>query len=242
MQRRNFIKLLGTGAVVAISPSLIKGTLRADDEMLFKAYEKVKLVDARGNSIKASELKKEVTYIFHYPHVGTPCLLIDMGEPTQKDIKLKSESGEEYLWKGGIGENNSIVAYSGICSHQLSHPSPKQSFIKYIPKNEKTMAHKNGGVIVCSSHLRVFDANSGCKNLTNERENPLASIVLELDAKSDELYAVAILGPDKFQDYFKSFKSELKEFYDGRRKAKKHIQGQSTTIELEKYSKQIIAL
>ncbi len=240
MERRNFIKLLGTGAVIAISPSLIKGTLRAEDGMLFKSYEKVKLVDKLGNPIKPSKLKKEVTYIFHYPHVSTPCLLIDIGEPTSKNVKLKSENGQEYLWKGGVGQNGSIVAYSGICSHQLTHPTPKHSFIKYIPRDEKTLAYKNGGVIVCSSHLTAFAANAGCKNLSGKAEEPLASIVLEVE--NDELYAVAVLGPDKFQDYFKSFKSEFKEFYDGKRKAKKNIKGQSTTVELTKYSKDIVSL
>ncbi|HHE05824.1 MAG TPA: sulfur oxidation protein [Epsilonproteobacteria bacterium] len=241
MERRNFIKLLGAGAAVAVSPSMINSTLRAADGTLFEAYEKVKLVDGSGNPIKAGSLQKEVTYVFNYPHVGTPCLLIDMGEATERDVKLKSEQGEEYVWKGGVGAKQSIVAYSGICSHQLTHPTPNDSFIKYVPKNEKTMAYQKSGIIVCSSHLSAFDANAGCKNLAGEAKQPLASIVLEHDASTDELYAVAVLGSDKFQDYFKSFKDELKEFYGGKRKAKKNIKETSETVLLTEFTKEVIA-
>ena len=241
MERRNFIKLLGAGGVIAVSPSMIGQTLRADDGTLFQAYEKVKLVDASGSPIKAGELKKEITYVFNYPKVGTPCLLIDLGEKTSKEVKLKSEAGEEYIWRGGVGKSGSIVAYSGICSHQLTHPSPKDSFIKYVPKNEKTVACKKSGVIVCSSHLSAFDAKEGCKNLAGEAKQPLASIVLEHDIKTDELYAVAVLGSDKFQDYFKSFKDELKEFYGGKRKAKRDIKESSTTMLLSEFTKDVIS-
>lgn len=241
MERRNFLKLLGAGTVVAVSPSMIGGTLRADDGTLFQAYEKVKLVDGSGNPLKASSLKKEVTYVFNYPHVGTPSILVDMGAATERNVKLTSEAGEEYVWKGGIGANQSIVAYSGICSHQLTHPTPRDSFIKYVSKNEKTMACSQGGVIVCSSHLSAFDANAGCKNISGEAKQPLPAIIMEHDAATDELYAVAVLGPDKFQDYFKSFKDELKEFYGGKRKAKRNIEGTSKVVELTEYSKEVIA-
>jgi arsenite oxidase small subunit len=241
MERRNFIKLLGAGTAIAVSPSLINSTLRAADGTLFEAYEKVKLVDSDGNPLKASTLKKEVTYIFNYPMVGTPCILVDMGEATSRDVKLKSEAGEEYIWKGGVGKNSSIVAYSGICAHQLTHPSPNDSFIKYVSKNEKTIACKQGGVIVCSSHLSAFDTAKGCKNISGEAKQPLPSIVLEYDEKSDELYAVAVLGPDKFQDYFKSFKDELDEFYGGKRKAKRNVTETATVTLLSDFTKEVIA-
>ncbi len=239
MQRRNFIKLLGSSAFVALSPSLINETLRADDGTLYKSYERVKLVGKNGNGIKASSLKEDVTYIFNYPLVGTPCFLIDMGKESLKNIKLKSESGEEYIWRGGIGTKRSIVSYSGICSHQLTHPTPKNSFISYVPKSEKTLAYKSGGVIVCASHLSAFDPAEGAKRLTGEAKYPLASIILEIDAK-DEIYAVGVLGVDKFQEYFKSFRAEFKEFYSNRRDAKKRVSGSVVVTTLEEFSKEVI--
>ena len=241
MQRRNFLKILGTGAIIAINPSLINGILRADDGNLFIAYNKVKLLDAQGNALKASSLKKEVTYVFLYPHVSTPCLLIDLEKPTHKNIALKSETSEEYLWRGGVGKNSSIVAYSGICSHQLTHPTPDDSFIKYVPISEKSIACQERGVIVCSSHLSAFDAAKGCKNIAGEARQPLASIILEYDEINDELYAVAVLGSDKFQDYFKSFKDELDQYYGGKRKGKKLAEESAKVVELTQFSKEVIS-
>lgn len=241
MQRRNFLKILGTGAIIAINPSLITGVLRADDGNLFVTYNKVKLLDAQGNALKASSLQKEMTYVFLYPHVSTPCLLIDLGKPSHKNISLKSEQDEEYLWKGGVGKNSSIVAYSGICSHQLTHPTPDDSFIKYVPLSEKSIACQERGVIVCSSHLSAFNAAKGCQNIAGEAKQPLASIVLEYDEPNDELYAVAVLGSDKFQDYFKSFKDELDLYYGGKRKGTKLIEESAKVVELTQFSKEVIS-
>jgi len=58
MQRRNFLKILGTGAIIAINPSLINGVLKAQDGTLFMTYNKIKLLDEQGNALKASSLKK----------------------------------------------------------------------------------------------------------------------------------------------------------------------------------------
>lgn len=241
MQRRNFLKILGTGAVIAINPSLINGVLKAEDGNLYIAYNRVKLLDETGAPLKASSLKKEVSYVFNYPHKATPSLLINLGQATKKNIALKSETGEEYLWKSGVGKQHSVVAYSGICAHQLTHPTPQDSFIDYIPKHKKSIACEQKGVIVCSSHLSAFDPSQGCKNIAGEAKQPLASVVLDYDVQTDELYAVAVLGADKFQDYFKSFKDELKEYYGGRRKAKKLVEQEVMVTELSKFTKEIIS-
>ncbi len=68
MDRRNFLKVVAGATVIAVNPSLIRGNLYAADGTLFNAYEKAQLVDAAGKPIKASQLEKEVTYIFNYPH------------------------------------------------------------------------------------------------------------------------------------------------------------------------------
>ena len=65
MDRRNFLKVVAAGTtMIAVSPSMIKGKLYAADGNLYKAYEKVQLVDNEGNPIKATNLKPEVNYIF----------------------------------------------------------------------------------------------------------------------------------------------------------------------------------
>jgi arsenite oxidase small subunit len=240
MDRRNFLKVVAASAtVIAVSPSMIRGNLYAEDGMLFKAYDKVQLVDAAGKPIKASALAKEVTYIFNYPHASTPCMLINLPKPTEKEVALKSESGESYVWKSGVGKERSVVAYVAICTHQMTHPTPNDSFITYVPTTKKTMAYDKGGVIVCSSHLSAFDAGAGAKVLGGAATQPLNAVVLE-HAADDTIWAVGILGSDKFQDYFKSFRPELKEFYGGPAEAKKLVSISAKTVKLTEYSKEII--
>ncbi|WP_455757396.1 Rieske 2Fe-2S domain-containing protein [Sulfurimonas sp.] len=239
MDRRNFLKIAGVGVAVAVAPSTITGRLYASEGALFEAYEKVQLVDKDGKPIKASSLKKETNYVFNYPFIGTPSLLIDLGEKTAQNVTLKSEDGEEYLWKSGVGANKSIVAYSAICSHQLAHPTPDDSFIQYLERGGKTMACGQSGIVVCSSHLSAFDPKRGCKQIAGPAEQALASIIIEVD-KNDNLWASAVLGPDKFHDYFKTFKPELKKYYGGKRKAKKRVKDNALTVALTEYTQEII--
>ncbi|WP_373000213.1 Rieske 2Fe-2S domain-containing protein [Sulfurimonas sp.] len=239
MDRRNFLKIAGVGAAIAIAPSTITGRLYASEGALFQSYEKVQLVDANGKPIKASSLKQETNYVFNYPFVGTPSILLDLGEQTAENVTLKSEDGEEYLWKSGVGANRSIVAYSAICSHQLAHPTPDDSFLQYLPRGKKTMACEQSGIMVCSSHLSAFDTKKGCKHIAGPAEQPLASIVIEVD-KDDNIWASAVLGPDKFHEYFKAFKPEFKKYYGGKRKAKKRVMDNALTVTLSEYTKEII--
>lgn len=240
MERRSFLKVMAAGAtLVAVNPSLIRGTLYADDGRLYVAYEKAQLLDAAGAPIKASSLEKEVTYIFNYPYASTPCMIINLPEPTQQEVTLKSEGGEEYVWKSGVGKDRTIVAYSAICAHQLTHPTPNDSFIKYVPKATPTIAYDNSGIIVCSSHLSAYDAAAGAKVLRGAASQPLAAIVLEV-ADDDTIWAVGVLGSDKFQDYFRAFKPELKEFYNGIAQGKQLVSISAKTVKLTEYSKEII--
>lgn len=240
MDRRNFLKVVAAGAtVVAINPSLIRGDLYASNGTLYRAYERAQLIDASGNPIKVSMLEKEVNYIFNYPYVSTPCMLINLPQATEKDVSLKSDSGEEYVWKSGVGKDRTIVAYVAICTHQLTHPTPNESFIAYVPKAVKTMAYEKSGVIVCSSHLSAFDAGAGGKVLGGPATQPLCAVVLE-HKEDDTLWAVGILGQDSFHDYFKEFRPELKEFYGGRVEAKKLVSFSVKTVKLTEFTKEII--
>lgn len=239
MQRRDFLKVIGGVGAVAIAPSLIVGELRANDGSLFSTYEKVQLVDADGKPLLASKLKKEVNYVFNYPHVGTSCMLIALPKATDKKVTLKSEDGEEYVWNGGVGKENNIVAYSSICPHQMTHINKDDTFISYLETGGKTMACKKDSVIVCGSHLSAYDPHKGCSVLAGPAAQPLASIVLE-HHDDDTIWAVAVLGADKFHQFFKAFKPELKAQYGGKRKAKKLVKGTAETIVLSDFTKDII--
>ncbi len=239
MERRNFLKLSGTSAAaIAIAPSLITKRLYAEDGSLFQTFEKVQLNDAEGNPLKASKLVKEENYVFMYPHAATPAILVDLPEPTGKDIKLKAEDGTEYIFKGGAGEKGTVVAFSAICAHQLTHPQKAMSMFQYVPTTGKTLAYEKPGVFVCSSHLAAYDPKQGGKVVGGPANQGLAQIVLEID-KEDNIWAVAVLGPDKFQEFFDAFKSEHKAEF-GRRGAKKLVKTEAKVQTLKNFSAEII--
>lgn len=241
MNRRGFFKILAGGSAIALSPFLLQQTLYAEESNeLFEAFEKVQLFDAEGKPLNYHALKKEETYLFNYPYKGTPCFLIRHAEPTKRDVKLFAEDKTPYIWNGGAGTEGDLVAYSAICPHQLTHPTPETSFISYVAKGGKTMATKEDSVIVCSSHMSAFRSKEGAKVVAGPAPQPLASIFLEVD-KEGNIFASAVLGSNKFMDYFKSYKPELKLYYGGKRKAKKSVKEQAKTVALRQFSKEIIS-
>ena len=239
MERRNFLRLSATSAaVVAVAPSLITQKLYAEDGSLFKAYEKVQLKDAEGNPLKAAALVEEENYVFNYPHAATPAIMVNLKEAATKDLKLKAADGTEYVYKGGVGSKGTIVAYSAICAHQMTRPTKEMAMFQYVPTTGKTLAYEKSGVFVCSSHLAAYDAQNGGKVLGGPANQGLASIVLEIDAE-DNIWAVAVVGPNMFEDFFGAFKSELKKEY-GRKGAKKLIKEETKVETLKNFTAQII--
>ena len=99
MQRRDFLKVSAAGAAVICSPSLIVGELRADDGRLYKSYNRVMLVDETGNALKYSKINQEQAYIFNYPYVSTPVMLINLHKRTRKEVSLTSADGRAIYGK-----------------------------------------------------------------------------------------------------------------------------------------------
>jgi Rieske Fe-S protein len=242
MNRRGFLKSVGgSTAVLTVVPSMITQTLYASNGTLYKSYDRARLVDKKNRPLKASRLKKHKDYIFMYPYTGTPVLLVDIAEATNRNVKLKSSDGKEYVFAGGVGKKKSIVAVSAICTHQLTHPTKNESFFNYVPKKKKTMSisNKKNGVFVCTTHLSAFDPKNGMKVVGGPASEAAASIILEVD-KNDHIWAVGVLGNDRFHQFFKNFKSELKDSFGNWRKGKKLVKLKANTKFLTKYTKDII--
>jgi len=237
MERRSFLKVIGaTGAVIAVDPSSIGQTLFAADGSLYKSYAKVQLVDKSGMPLKVDQLKAGDNYVFNYPYAGTSCILVNLPKETAKDVTLKDEFGNEYLWKGGVGSKGTVVAYSGICPHQLTHINKNESFITYRNPGERFE-----GDIVCDGHTSVYETSKGCRVKSGPAPQPLAAIVLEVGS-DNTLWAVGVLGKDKFHEFFNDFRRELKEQFGSKRKAKSKVATTAQTLPMREYCRDVIIL
>lgn len=222
MDRREFIKVcsaLGAGLLLP-KLSFPKGTS-------FKAYNRVLLVNKEGKPLKEEDLKVGENYLFFYPYVSTPAFLINVGKEVRPQ-KLKTEKGE-YLFKGGVGSKKSIVAFTAICAHQLTHPTPNASFISYYP---------DLGEIRCCAHQSHYNVLKGGKVVSGPADYPLLAIVLE--EENGEFYAVGTLGVERFEEFFRVFRRELRKRFRGLARAKELVKGQTKVLTLKEYSKGMI--
>ena len=164
--------------------------------------------------VSASSLEIGETYLFHYPYVSTPCFLIDLGKPVEPGEPLKTRDGEFYQWQGGAGPSRSIVAFSAICAHKMTHPAPTVSFINYRHgevrfRNNDNFVEQRSGVIYCCSENSVYDPASGARVLGGPAPQPLAAIELDYDEKTDAISATGTVGGEMFDRYFRSFHDRL---------------------------------
>ena len=213
--RRNFLRFCGSAwAALACGAGPIAATPSAPQRRFHKAL----IVDQNGAPIRCEELGKEREYIFHYPFKSTPCFLIDLGESLESVTGLKTDDGRTYDWHGGIGPNRSVVAFSAICAHQLSHPSKIVSFIGYRDKpvgfvNKNEQIEQRSKVIQCCSEHSIYDPTRGASVVSGPAPQPLAAI--ELAQESNALYAIGVYGGDQFARYFAQFGERLQFEYLG---------------------------
>lgn len=236
MKRREFVKICASAvAGVSASPELLA---KGDRQTHF--YNRVGLIDhITKDPLRASSLDVGKAYIFHYPFISTPCFLINLGEPLDVTEVLRTEAGESYRWTGGAGINHSIVAFSAICSHKMSHPTPSVSFINYRHGKAKFLdlekqVIEDERMIFCCSENSVYDPSKGGKVAGGPASQPLAAIVLEHDIKTDNLKAVATIGGEMFKNYFNSFEQRLILQFE-RTDIRKPAANTSQVIPIDKY-------
>lgn len=207
--RRGFVRLCTTAvALAAASPAIFAQLGNAPS----RRYERVKLVDDRERPIAVKTLKVGETYLFYYPYVTTPCFLINLGKPA-KETTLQTEDGRQYRSGSGLGPQHSIVAFSAICAHKMSHPAKEVSFINYRHQpatfqdaGEQTA--QRAQVIYCCSEKSVYDPLEGAKVLGGPAKQPLTTILLEQDG-GGSLYATGTVGGEMYDKFFERFSSRL---------------------------------
>ena len=216
MDRRRFI-----GICSASLAALQMRSWASQDTKIFKLYSRARLTLPSGETLHARHLSANTGYVFHYPYVSTPCLLLQLNAPIDIPSGLKTTNGQAYSGVGGVGPDRSIVAFSAICPHQLSYLSKAKSFINY--RADTSEVAKRNNVIVCCAHHSVYDPSAGGRAVSGPAPEPLTGIVLQHDSAEDALYAIGTAGGELFSAFFRAYKIELIEAY-GRGVAKQLVE------------------
>ncbi|GAB3759887.1 Rieske 2Fe-2S domain-containing protein [Ramlibacter monticola] len=227
MDRRSFLESCSAGAAClsgGFAPPAWAANARPKD------YAQVLLVNERGDPLRASELRPQANYVFHYPFEATPVFLLDLGKPLAPHA-LSTADRAAYTWPGGVGRNRSIVAFSAICAHQLVYPTKEVSFISY----RKTRAQRGvqDGLIHCCAEHSQYDPSRGAEVLSGPAKQPLCAVLLTHDPRADTLTAYGTLGAELFDEFFRKY--EVKLSFEMGPKAKTSVAGQSVVRELEKF-------
>jgi Rieske Fe-S protein len=232
MDRRSFIGSCTAAAACASAGAALPALA---GEASPHAYAPALLVDERGDPLKASSLKVQVNYIFHYPFEATPVFLLDLGKPALPQT-LSTKNDDAYAWPGGVGAHRSVVAYSAICAHRLVYPTRAVSFISF----RKTRARQGvqDEVIHCCSENSQYDPARGAQVLAGPAPQPLCTVLLAHDPKADTLTAYATLGAELFDEFFRRYAMKLSiEDGPGARNA---VAGQAMVTELAKFCRNSI--
>jgi arsenite oxidase small subunit len=212
--RRNFVKSCAGIMALGLQKRAYSGQLNGR-----KAYTRSRLVDGYSRPFRAQDLNAGETYLFHYPFVSTPCFLINVGRAVRPGKPLQTESGDRYQWPGGVGPNGSIVAFSAICAHKMTHPSKSVSFINYRPEtitytNNYDRPEQGSHLIYCCSERSVYDVRDGARVLGGPANQPLTAIGLEYDPEQDSLSATGTFGGEMYQQFFTQFGNRLRLEYE----------------------------
>jgi len=228
MERRDFVKLCAAAGAGAIPGAADAANRNA------RLYKRATLVDDKGAPVRIGQLKVGRNYVFDYPYSSTPCFLLRLDKPAPGGIDLKTESGQPYRWEGGIGEGKAVVAYSAICAHKMTYPTRQVSFIGY--RDAPSPVAGQGKVITCCSDRSVYDPSAGAKVVSGPAPQPLATILLEHDTRTDEVQAVGTFGGEMFAEFFRKYEFRLQLEVGPR--ARNEVEGRTVVKELENYSTQ----
>jgi arsenite oxidase small subunit len=147
--RRQAIAAGGVAAAGAGAAAIVIAT-SGDDDGEFPRLSVAKLEDLQPNEPVS----------FEYPLEGQSSILVDLGEEVP----------------GGVGDNNSIVAYSALCQHMGCD-------VAFVP---------DGGYILCPCHQSKYDPAREGNVIQGVAQAPLPRIELEVDG--EDVVAVGVNG------------------------------------------------
>lgn len=208
--RRRFVKVCaGFAAAVSSAPAQLPASTAPRRE-----FNRVRLMKSVTEPMKLADINQATSYVFTYPYAETPCFLLDLGRKTMATDDLQTADGRDYESIDGLGQDTSIVAFSAICTHKLSHPAKAISFIDYRADKTSYMNHdfenkSQSNIIYCCSERSAYDPAKGGKVLGGPATEPLTTIVLEHDESEESIYATATIGGDIFDRFFEKFGPRL---------------------------------
>ncbi|HVF64830.1 MAG TPA: (2Fe-2S)-binding protein [Casimicrobiaceae bacterium] len=231
MKRRAF---LGSCAVMSGATSLAS-LAEAWADTPPRLYGRTRLIDIHGDPVRTKRLATETNYVFHYPYASTPCFLLRLTKAAPVR-SLARQNGGNYAWNGGVGPERTVVAFSAICAHKLAYPTREVSFIRYQKERSDT---SRGAVIHCCADHSIYDPVEGARVVSGPAPQPLAAIVLEHDAATDQLTAIGTIGAEQFDAFFQKYELRLGIEY-GPGKAKQPIGDRAVVKELSNYCRTTI--
>jgi len=231
VSRRGFVKVCGGMALAAAASNRL-----VEPSFALDAAPRLKLVDKAGKPLKAGALEAHANYIFNYPYVSTPCLLLRLGAATPRNVTRSDAEKAAYTWPGGVGKDGAVVAYMAICAHGLSYDGKKASFITYHKARSQLSATER--TITCCAHAATYDPANGAAVMSGPAEFPLAAVQFEYDAASDELTAVGLIGTVLIDKFFDAYRGDLNTEF-GRGAYRELLKDRTTVVHIAEYSEEV---
>lgn len=184
--KRSTLKLALIGGVIALSGAGIASFLRfaVPPQAGAASFPRVQLLYSDGTPVLASTYRygssSTSLIVFNYPLDNEPNLLLNLASAAP----------------GGVGPNNTLVAYSAVCQHLGCTPP----FISYYPPGSCNGYNGGAAFIHCVCHGSTYNPGvqapgGGAAIITGPTVSPLPQVLLEWDQTTDEVFAVGVVGP-----------------------------------------------
>jgi arsenite oxidase small subunit len=190
--------IAGAWAVSGALPAVAAGP------QTVRRYARSLLVLPTGEPFLARQLAVGAPQLFNYPFAASPVFLMALGHEVAA-TELTTEAQQRYAAPAGVGRHKSIVAFSAICAHKLMYPTPQISFIGV----RKGVRGEPAQVIHCCGDQSRYDPARGARVIGGPAPQPLAAVLLEWDAKTDQLHAVGTQGGEMFDAFFDKYADRL---------------------------------
>ncbi len=166
--------------------------------------------------LTVNQLPVGKAYLFFYPLVCTPALLINVGKVIRplQDIRYKTAFNEEYSfdWSGGAGPQNSLVAYSAICPHDLIYPTKELNLLSYRHKRAGYYTPQDN-LITCCGSGSAYDVTKGGHTVQGASKKNLSSITLQYDPQTTTLAPQAIQGYNVIPSFLRKHRKTLRKTF-----------------------------